>query len=118
MSGRSVRRGKGWEREVARDLSAATGRGYARVLTETRDGNRGDVRAADGVFVVQCKMGRRPNVHDALTEALEAAGPGKLPVGAIKRTHGPGVPAERFAVVPWSTWLEIVARLEGGDDAE
>ena len=42
------RKGHNWERECARLLSTAQGVSYQRVLTETRDGNSGDVRATDG----------------------------------------------------------------------
>jgi len=93
---------------VARDLSRATGLDFARVLRESRDGNAGDVRGP-GV-VVQAKAGKRPRVYTALAEATDAAGPDELPVGAVQRQNGRGRPAERFAVVPWERFCQLLAR--------
>jgi len=96
---RSRRKGHDWERECGRILSDATGLDFSRVLTETRDGNSGDVTAEGSPFVVQAKAGKRPSVWRALREAKAATTDGKTPVAMVKRTHGRGKPAERVAVL-------------------
>lgn len=115
MGRRSVERGKAWEREVANRLTEATGLPFVRTLCEARDGNVGDVRCEAARVVVQAKAGARPRIYASLAEAIEAAEAGELPVGAVKRTHGRGVPAERFAVIPWEAFLGLIAQVvEGG----
>lgn len=109
MSRQAVQRGKAWERQVARDLSDATGELFRRVLRESRDGNAGDVRGPR--IVVQAKCGKRPPIYDALHEAVEAAAPEELPVAAVMRMNGRGRGSERFAVVPWEDFCELVGRL-------
>lgn len=90
MSGASSRRkGHDWEREVARMLRDATGFDYQRVLTETRDGNSGDVAIAS-----------RPTVNP-------------VPVAAIHRTGRGG---ERLAVMSMADFERITRLLRGQAD--
>ena len=105
MSAKSVRKGKVWERTVARDLTERTGNEHKRVLSEARDGNCGDVRGKR--LVVQCKAGARPDVYGAVREAEEAAG-GLYAVAAIHRTGRGG---EKMAVMPWSHFLDLMEEL-------
>ena len=108
MSGRiSRRKGHDWEREVARLYTQATGRQHARVLTESREGNVGDVRGPSPL-VTQCKVGAAPNAWKALREAIEAAGPGEHPVAVLRRNGIGRKPAVDVAVLPLKAWLEIV----------
>tara|TARA_R100000664_G_scaffold27576_1_gene38328 strand:+ start:267 stop:614 length:348 start_codon:yes stop_codon:yes gene_type:complete len=82
----SRRKGQRWEREVARDMSAASwesGNQYRRNLTEVRDGNTGDVL---------------PVILDETP----------IPVAAIHRTGRGG---EKLAVLRWTDWLEIVSAI-------
>lgn len=120
MSRRSVRKGKAWERECARLLEEATGLRFRRVLTETREGNEGDVDAPGSPVVVQCKVGARPNPYRALQEAVEAAADtDRLPVALVRKNGAGGRPPEDLAVLRIEDFRMIVARLaderdEGG----
>ena len=71
-------KGARWEREIAKDMTRETGQKYARVLTETRDGNSGDVRKVDETGAC-------------------------MPVAAIYRTGRGG---ERMAVLDWEDFLD------------
>jgi len=107
MSASQRRKGHAWERTVARDLTTATGFTHKRILTETRDGNSGDVGAAGLPFIYQAKCGARPDTFGAVREASEVAGL-NYPVAAIHRTGRGG---EKIAALPWEDWLEVVALL-------
>lgn len=111
MSGStSRRRGHDWEREVARTLSDMDHIEAERILEEPRDGLVGDIRI-NLPLSIQCKAGKRPRIYDAVSEAKEAGDPGEHPVAAVKRSNGPGVKADRLAVLPWEDFQEIVALL-------
>jgi hypothetical protein len=101
-------KGHTWERRVAKELTQATGLPHKRVLTETRDGNSGDVRAEYVPVVYQCKCGAQPDIYGAVQEAAAAAGATDYAVAAIHRTGRGG---EYLAVMPWADWLDIVRRL-------
>ena len=104
MSAYQRTKGHAWEREVARDLTAATGGlPHKRVLVETRDGNSGDVRCPDQPFVYQCKVGARPNVKEAVEEARAAAARWEIGVAAVKWDGG-----VRIAALDWDEWTAIV----------
>ena len=92
---------------MAQDLTARTGFTHKRILTETRDGNSGDVGAAGLPFIYQAKCGAKPNVFAAVQEASDVAGL-NFPVAAIHRTGRGG---EKIAALPWEDWLEIVGML-------
>lgn len=109
MSAASRRKGIDHERRVARELTDATGVEHVRVLTETRDGNCGDVEPREDAlpFVYQCKAGARPDVYGAVREAQAASNDGdRLAVAAIHRTGRGG---ERLAVLPWEDYLALLA---------
>lgn len=106
----SRRKGHQWEREVANELTAATGILHRRVLTETRDGNCGDVRARELPVVYQCKAQAKPNVFEAVQEAEIAAGGTDYAVAAVKRSRK-GQSPDIIAAMPWSDWLEILSQL-------
>lgn len=111
MGGRSVRKGKRYERDFCRRATATTRIEHERVLSEPRDGNCGDV-VADGLpLTYQLKAQKQPSVYRALDEAVEAAPSGFHPVAIIKRDHGPGRTPDEFAALPLEDWLEIVALL-------
>lgn len=77
-------KGVAWERHVAKFLTEQFGTPYERVLSETRDGNSGDVVGIR--YLVQCKVGAAPNPLGALQEAVEAAGPiERIPVAIIRK---------------------------------
>ena len=111
MSGAaSVRKGKVWEREVARRLTELTGRTHERVLTETRDGNVGDVTGGTPL-VIQCKCKGTIDASGAVREAQEAAhGTGRFAVAYLKRTRR-GTPKEEIVALPREDWDEIVGLL-------
>ena len=106
MSAYQRTKGHNWEREVARDLTEMTGIAHRRVLTETRDGNSGDVTATGAFpFVYQCKCGAKPDIYGAVEEVAKVAGV-FYGVAAIHRTGRGG---EKLAVLTWDDWLEIAA---------
>jgi len=111
MGARSRRKGVAWERTVAALLSEATGLDYQRVLTESRDGNVGDVDADGGALSVQCKIGARPNPYQALREAVEAAGAsGRLPVAVLRKNGSGSRPPEDLAVLRIEDFVALIGR--------
>jgi len=110
MSARSRRKGAEWEREVARDLEAATGVRCERNLTECRTGNAGDV-VTDLPLSVQAKVGARPPIYEALREAVEAAKQGEIPVAVVKRNGAGQRKADRLAVLAWDDFLKLAEGL-------
>lgn len=113
MSGsRSRRKGHNWERTVAKDLSLATGAEFKRVLTETREGNQGDVRCSDGVpLVIQCKVGKKPRILQALKEAKEATDR-EYAIAAIHvNSSGGSAPSQKVAVMDWDDFLQWVSMI-------
>lgn len=77
-------KGVAWERHIAKLLTEHFGTPYERVLTETRDGNSGDVLGIQ--YVVQCKVGAAPNPLGALQEAVEAAARiERIPIAIIRK---------------------------------
>lgn len=83
-----------------------------RRLTEPRDGNRGDlVLPPDVPLVVQARVGPAPSPWRALADAAEAAGPGEVPVGAVRRNGRGGRPAEDLAVLPLGAFVQLVGAL-------
>ena len=112
MGRRSIVKGEAFERECARLLSDATGLRYRRVLTETRDGNLGDVDADGSPYVVQCKVGAAPSPWRAQREAVEAAdneGAGRVPLALVRRNGSGSRPAVDLAVLRLDDLLAILA---------
>lgn len=107
---KAQRRGKAWEREIARDLSELDHIEAERILEEPRQGLVGDVRA-NLPLSIQAKAGKRPRIYDAINEATEAADPGEQPLAVVKRSRGSGKKADRLAVMHWYDFLELVELL-------
>ena len=112
MSGsRSHRKGKQWERECARELSAALGVSVQRRLDETREGNAGDLLIPGVPLVVQCKVGKRPPIYKALAQAQEVAGEEDVPAAMIRRNGSGRRPSEDFVVLPLEDFLKIAEKI-------
>lgn len=111
MSRRSVRKGKEWERTVARRFREY-GIHAERNLSESRTGNAGDLLLPPDIpLSIQAKVGARPPIYQAVHEAQEAAAPGEHPVAVIRRN---AVGSRRYvdlAVLPLEDFLELVAQL-------
>jgi hypothetical protein len=107
MSGkRSRNKGAAWERRVASYLREHTGAFAERNLTETRDGNVGDI-TTDLALVGQCKTGARPPIYDAVRQALDvSAGTRKWAVAFVHRDGSRHEPAVELAVMPLDEWLK------------
>lgn len=101
-------KGVAWERHVAKLLTQQFGTPYERVLTETRDGNSGDVLGIQ--YLVQCKVGAAPNPLGALSEAVEAAERlDRTPVAIIRKHVKSGNRKPIDAVVMrLDDWLALV----------
>lgn len=111
MGAHSRRKGAKWERDVARMFREA-GIPAERNLTECRTGNAGDLVLPEWCpLSVQVKVGARPNPYEALREARESAGEGRVPV-AVLRLNGQGArPPEDMAVLPLEEFLDLVRGL-------
>lgn len=107
MGRRSLRKGKQWELAFCRIAEEITGLSHERELTETREGNIGDVRAEGVPVAYQCKWRQRMDVFGAVREAQEAARDGEFAVAALKRSRGAPKPAELIAALPLKEWLQI-----------
>ena len=108
-------KGHKFEREVARLISEATRRKVVRVLTEPREGNsRGDLDCGDLPLTIQCKVGQRPNIAQAVREAVVATPDGNYSA-AIVRKNGKNQhdPSEDTVTMPLSDWLEWLELLTG-----
>jgi len=81
-----------------KELGLSSEEGVRRVLVETREGNSGDVRSPSVPLVVQCKVGERPPIYDAVTEAVEASYRDEVPVAIIKRNADGPRPKVELAV--------------------
>lgn len=115
MSGkRSRNKGAAFEREVAK-MFREIGIPAERCLTETRDGNVGDL-IGSAPFTVQCKVGARPPVWQALKEAIEAAPDHRTPVAILRRNGCGGRPAEDVAVLPLERFFAMVAVIQSFND--
>lgn len=111
MGARSRRKGVGFEREVAQRFRES-GIPADRTLTETRDGNVGDLTFPDGLpLVVQARCGAEPSPWRALRDAVAAAGPGLHPVGILRRNQRAGRPKVDAAILPLDDFLEMVEGL-------
>ena len=114
MSAGSRRKGHDYERELARRFTEA-GLPALRNLEEVRSGNTGDLTFSRGdPLCVQAKVGRAPNIWQALREAEEAAGPGLYPVAVVKKNGSASRPPVELAVLPLDDFLEIVGLLKDG----
>lgn len=114
MGSRSLRKGKAWEREVARMLSEASGVECKRELTETREGNVGDIESPLPI-AFQCKVGARPNIWTAVKEAeAAAAGTGRFAWAVTKRNGSGSRPPEMIVSMPLADALEILSQLRAG----
>jgi hypothetical protein len=106
----SRRKGHAFERECANALTLATGVTHQRTLTETRDGNQGDLTSALPL-AYQCKVGACPPIYDAITEAIAVAGSVRVPVALIRRNAKPGRPKVDLVVMrmeDWCEWLRVL----------
>ena len=112
MSAYQRTKGHAFEREIARAHTEITGHPHKRVLSETRDGNSGDVRGKVSLaveMVTQCKVGKRPNVKLAVEQAMAARTDcSDLAVGVTRWDRDITI-----AAVEWEDWtaiLDLIAR--------
>lgn len=114
--GRASRaKGHTWERECARALTEAVGQECKRNLSETREGNLGDIQMPEAFGVaVQCKVGDNPPIYAAVEEAVEAQlkhGHGnsrRISVALIRRNAKPGRKRADLAVLPVDDFYAIL----------
>lgn len=102
MSGRrSRRKGHDWEREVARRLREIFGPQVRRGLQYQDGAATPDVIVP--CFHVECKVGARPPIIQALEQAERDAKPGLWPVAVCKQDRKPPTVTMRF-----EDWLELL----------
>jgi len=90
MGKRSIRKGKAFERRIARWLSSVLGMEVRRQTDEPQQGNVGDVRVSlspSTRLVVQAKHQKQPSPWRAIEEAESAADPDDIAVACVRR-HG------------------------------
>ena len=109
MGASQRRKGHAFEREVCAMLRGIHPSVTAkRTLTETREGNQGDVET-NLPLSVQCKVGASPPVYAALAQAVEAAGDsGKLPVAFLRRNSAKNRDRVDFVVLRTEDFLNYV----------
>lgn len=102
MSGcRSRRKGHDWEREVARRLREIFGPQVRRGLQYQDGSDAPDVIVP--CFHVECKVGARPPIVQALEQAEKNAKPGLWPIAICKQDRQPPTVTMRF-----EDFLELV----------
>lgn len=106
MSAKSRRKGHNFERRLARELKVA-GYDARRNLTETREGNTGDILFEDGTpIVIQAKCyEKRAPWRQAVREAEEAAERVNAYAVAVTKTNND----EPIAHIPWHHLLQLLA---------
>lgn len=103
----SRNKGAQYEREVAGVLRAL-GAEAARNLTETREGNDGDV-VNDLGLAVQCKVGEAPPIWTGFEEALaDAEAKGQVPVLFAKRNRKGARAMRNLVVMRVEDWMALM----------
>lgn len=103
-------KGHAFERESAELLRSLPGVTAVRNLTETRDGNTGDL-VTSLPFAIQCKVGAMPPIWSGLAEAIEdAAAKGLTPVLMARRNQKGARARADVVVMRTADWLALVAR--------
>jgi hypothetical protein len=106
MSKLSRTKGLAFERECAAILNTIPGATAERNLTETRDGNSGDLVNNLG-YAIQCKIGAAPPIWTGLAEAV-AASKGAVPVLMASRNRAKGRPRTDIVVMRRDDWITLV----------
>lgn len=110
MGKRSSTKGIAFERECAELLRAIPGATAERNLTETRDGNTGDI-VNNLDLAIQCKCGALPPIWSGLEEAIaDGEAKGRVPVLMARRNRATGRPKADVVVMRTADWLELVRR--------
>ena len=114
MSKLSRTKGHAWENLCCHALAQA-GIRAKRNLTETREGNSGDLEVSNAPLEVQCKTGANPSVWRAVAEAVEVAeASGRFPVALIHRdARKPGEKSTEIAAMPLDWYIEMLTLLKG-----
>lgn len=108
MGKKSRDKGAAFEREVANLHTEALGVPCRRNLEEVRSGNSGDVITPGVPLSIQCKVGARPPIYEALKEAEEAAGPEDVPVAIIRRNRSGKRSKQDLVVMRIEHYLEFI----------
>ncbi|MFZ4739120.1 MAG: hypothetical protein ACOYM9_24405 [Bradymonadia bacterium] len=84
MSGaRSRRKGANYERELVHRFREVMPGAEIKRGFQTRSGEEAaDVECP--VFWVEAKRGKKPNIRGALTQAIEASPPGRMPIAVVR----------------------------------
>lgn len=101
MGGRSLFKGKAFERELVQQLrEALPGLEVKRGLQARSGKEAADVDAPP--FWIEAKRGKKPNVRGALAQAVETAPKERIPLAVIRDDRSPA-----FAVLPLEHFLQI-----------
>ena len=102
--GKSQRtKGHNWEREVARIMREATPGCEAKRGFQTRGGAAEEPDVVHPLYNIECKVGAKPPVRNALVTAVDTCPPGKWAVAVIKEDRKPP-----YVVMPMDHWLDLV----------
>ena len=114
MAARSTRKGKVWERAVVTMLRAwGFSADRTAAVLESMGGPTGvDVRAVredDGLrLAVQCKVGARPNVWDAVTQCESSAHAREVPVAIVRRNQAKGRPPQTLVAMTPESFARLL----------
>lgn len=112
MSKRSRTKGLAFERECAALLREIPGATAERSLTETRDGNTGDLVNNLGL-AIQCKVGALPPIWTGLEEAIaDGEAKGRVPVLMARRNRAGARPKADVVVMRTADWLDLLRRAQ------
>lgn len=109
---RSRRKGHDFERECAELLRGIPGATAERSLTETRDGNTGDLVNNLGL-AIQCKVGALPPIWTGLEEAIaDGESKGRVPVLMARRNRAGARAKADVVVMRTADWLDLLRRAQ------
>lgn len=102
---RSVRKGKDWEREVAKRFRPLFGDAEVKRGFQSRGGGREDADVVCPIFHLECKVGASPNIRAAYAQAVnDSEGKGKIPAVVSKKDG-----ETPLVTVSLDNFLELVA---------
>ena len=106
----SSTKGHAFERECAALLRQLPGAVAERNLTETRDGNTGDI-VNNLDLAIQCKCGALPPIWSGLAEAVaDGEAKGAVPVLMARRNRSGKREKVDVVVMRTADWFELVKR--------
>ena len=108
MGAREVRKGKTWEREVARRINEAMPGADAKRGYQARGGSE-DADVRHPLYQIECKSRKLTNLRGALRQAEEDVQLAKWPVAICKDSPRNGK-EESYVLMRLEDWLELTGQ--------